>query len=58
MPRILVVAESTQTDRSVLLEERVTPADFHSDHFCRQFVERIGWAVVDAHENEAAREVA
>ncbi len=56
MPRVLITASSTEAERpKVLLEERVTPADFHNDHFCQQFIERLGWAVVDAHETEAAR---
>ena len=32
----------------VLLEERVLPAHFESDHYSAQLVERVGWAIVDA----------
>jgi len=32
---------------TVLLRERVSPADFESGHFASQLVERIGWAVSD-----------
>ena len=32
--------------------ERVNAEDFESDHFQAQLVERIGWAVTDAHEVE------
>ncbi|HEX4279384.1 MAG TPA: hypothetical protein VHZ27_01380, partial [Solirubrobacteraceae bacterium] len=33
---------------AVTFRERVTLADFESDHFGRQLVERLGWAVGDA----------
>jgi hypothetical protein len=36
-----------------MLRERVNVADFESDHFATQLVERLGWAVEDAHEAEA-----
>jgi hypothetical protein len=35
-----------------MLRERVNVADFESDHFAAQLVERLGWAVSDAHEAE------
>jgi hypothetical protein len=35
-----------------MLRERVNVADFQSDHFAAQLVERLGWAVEDAHEAE------
>lgn len=54
MPQIIV-----RTDRSddrgeaaVMLRERVNVADFESDHFAAQLVERLGWAVSDADEVE------
>ena len=53
MPEILVVTSSTDGDaEAILLRERVTLADFESDHFCDQLVERVGWAVIDADEAE------
>jgi hypothetical protein len=54
MPQIIVTADHT-SDRDqgpVLLRERVNAADFESDHFAAQLVERLGWAVRDAHESE------
>lgn len=54
MPQIIVKADRS-TDRgegAVMLRERVNVADFESDHFATQLVERLGWAVVDAHEVE------
>jgi hypothetical protein len=36
----------------VMMRERVNIDDFDSDHFAAQLVERLGWAVSDAHEAE------
>jgi hypothetical protein len=54
MPQIIVTADrrSDRGDGAVLLSERVTVHDFESDHFAAQLVERLGWAVGDAHEVE------
>jgi hypothetical protein len=53
MPQIIVTAEGTEhEDEAVLLRERVNVADFESDHFAAQLVERLGWAVGDASEVE------
>jgi hypothetical protein len=35
-----------------MLRERVSVADLESDHFAAHLVERLGWAVGDAHELE------
>jgi hypothetical protein len=54
VPQIIVSADLS-TDRgegAVMLRERVNVADFESDHFAAQLVERLGWAVNDAHEAE------
>jgi hypothetical protein len=58
MPQIIVTADraSDQGERAVMWRERITPADFESDHFQAQLVERLGWAVVDADEAENGRE--
>jgi hypothetical protein len=53
MPQIIVTADRTdRSDEAVLLRERVNVADFESDHFAAQLVERLGWAVEDASEIE------
>lgn len=53
MPQIIVTADGTdRSDEAVLLRERVSVADFESDHFAAQLVERLGWAVSDASEVE------
>jgi hypothetical protein len=54
MPQIIVTADET-SDREqdpILLRERVNAADFESDHFAAQLVERLGWAVSDADESK------
>jgi hypothetical protein len=50
MPEIIVTTDK-QTDGGqppVMFRERVSAQDFESQHFARQLVERIGWAVADA----------
>lgn len=56
MPQIIV--RTTRGDGTVTWSERVNASDFDSAHFERQLVERIGWAVRDAHdiETDAARQ--
>ena len=50
MPQIIVTAD--QGDGDVMLRERVNVADFESQHFAAQLVERLGWAVEDADQVE------
>jgi len=54
MPQIIVKADTAngKDDSAVLLRERVTVADFESNHFAARLVERLGWAVGDADEVE------
>ena len=53
MPQIIVTADPAEREEApVMLRERVNVADFESDHFAAQLVERLGWAVSDAHEAE------
>jgi hypothetical protein len=47
MPRVLVIDDSG----TVVWSERVTPADFETDHFRRCLIERLSWAVADAHNH-------
>jgi hypothetical protein len=51
MPQIIVKADGAE-ERSVTLRERVNVADFESDRFAVNLVERLGWAVSDAAEAE------
>ena len=50
MPQIIVTADhgAAFEQGAVTFRERVTVADFESDHFGKQLVERLGWAVGDA----------
>ncbi|MDQ6777562.1 MAG: hypothetical protein M3071_15410 [Actinomycetota bacterium] len=54
MPQIIVLADSArqQGEEAVMLRERVSRDDLESDHFAAHLVERLGWAVGDAHEIE------
>jgi hypothetical protein len=51
MPQIIVVADTQGESGAaqVMFRERVTRRDFESGHFGTQLVERLGWAVGDAH---------
>jgi hypothetical protein len=50
MPQIIVTADNLTDGREppVMFWERVNVRDFESDHFARQLLERLGWAVGDA----------
>jgi hypothetical protein len=54
MPQIIVTADPGAAfgEGAVTLMERVNVADFESEHFATQLVERLGWAVEDADEVE------
>jgi hypothetical protein len=54
VPQIIVLADSARQlgEAAVMLRERVSLTDLESDHFAAQLVERLGWAVGDAHEVE------
>ena len=58
MPHIIVTAdrEDERGEGAVMLRERINAADLESDHFAARLVERLGWAVGDAHEAEHATE--
>jgi hypothetical protein len=47
MPHVLVVDDNG----TVAWSERVTPADFETEHFCRALSQRLAWAVGDAHRH-------
>ena len=52
MPRIIVMAD--RPSNIVMLSERISVADFESKHFRAQLLERLSWAVGDAHASEQA----
>ena len=50
MPRVIVIASpSERDDGAMMLSERVTVADLDSGHFAAQLIDRLRWAVADAH---------
>lgn len=55
MPQIIVTADHAQEreQEGIMLRERVNAADFESERFAANLIERLGWAVVDASEVEA-----
>ena len=50
MPQIIVTAD--RGEGTVTWRERINASDFESAHFANQLVQRIGWAVEDAHDVE------
>jgi hypothetical protein len=54
MPQIIVTADrdSDLGDEAVTLRERINASDFESSTFGQRLVERLGWAVADAHDVE------
>lgn len=55
MPRIVVLSDATDEGLEVLWSERVHAANLASAHFRNQLVERLSWAVEDAHHVEQSR---
>jgi hypothetical protein len=55
VPQIIVTADHAQEREQggIMLRERVNAADFESERFAANLIERLGWAVVDATEAEA-----
>ena len=58
MPHIIVMANGVTEpeDGAVMLRERITSSDLESDHFGTQLLERLTWAVGDAHAFEESLE--
>ena len=54
MPQIIVTADDAheREQGGIMLRERVNVADFDSERFAANLIERLGWAVVDATEAE------
>jgi hypothetical protein len=51
--RILITTEPAGAPGGgVVLDERIVTSDLDSDHFASRLIERIGWALVDAHDVE------
>jgi hypothetical protein len=55
MARIMIMTDTDDGHAPVvLLEERVLPAHFESDHYSAQLVERVGWAILDADAKDSS----
>jgi hypothetical protein len=53
MARIIITTEQTdRPDAPVLLDEWIYPDHLCDDRNAAQLIERIGWAVTDAHDLE------
>jgi hypothetical protein len=54
MPQIIVAADRGAAfgEGAVTFRETVNVADFESQHFATQLLERLGWAVEDADQAE------
>jgi len=51
----MVVADTPEGDRPrTLMDEFVEPVHLESEHSAEAFVERLGWAIVDAQKEEPA----
>ena len=54
MPRVQVLTEVQGRDHEVMLTECVPSEMFADEHYAVPLVERMGWALVDAEEQEQA----
>ena len=53
MPHVMVTADIADGQEQVAtLRERIGAADLESNHFAAKLVERLAWAVSDAHAAE------
>jgi hypothetical protein len=52
MPIVQVLTEVRGQAHEVMLTERVPSEMFANEHYADQLVERMGWALVDAEDEE------
>ena len=59
MPQLIVTASRStgRDDGAVTMREWVNSADFESQHFVAQLIERLEWAVDDANDAREAPRV-
>lgn len=55
VPRIVIETDTDSPEATILLTERVVPAQIESEHYCDQLIERVGWAILDAEDAELGR---
>jgi hypothetical protein len=54
MPRVEVLTEVPGRDPETVLTEHVPSEMLANEHYAAQLVERLGWALVDAEQQEQA----
>ena len=54
MPRVEVLTEVPGRDPETLLTEHVPSEMLANEHYADQLVERLGWALADAEQQEQA----
>ena len=55
MPRIIVMSNGGDgREGAITLDERIGSAELDSDHRSAELIARVGWAVHDADDKEAA----
>ena len=54
MPRVEVLTEVPGRDPETLLTEHVPSEMLANEHYAARLVERLGWALVDAEQQEHA----
>ena len=54
MPRVEVLTEVPGRDPETLLTEHVPSEMLANEHYAARLVERLGWALVDAEQQEQA----
>ena len=52
MPRVQVLTDVQGRCREVMMTEHVPAESFANAHYAHQLVERVGWALRDAEEQE------
>jgi hypothetical protein len=55
MPRVEVLSEIPGREDEVILIERAPSKKLGSEHYAEELVARMGWALVDAEQNEQAQ---
>ena len=55
MPRVVVTTDANESEPArTLMDEFVDPVHLQSEHSADQLVERLSWAIVEAHSGEPA----
>jgi hypothetical protein len=52
-----ITIETNTAEGLITLQERLAPSDMQSEFFCTHLVERLRWAVEDAHRTPSPEEL-